>query len=61
MTGTALEIEQEGLAGTIGVLALIALLPGVGFPAFHHLLALTVGTGNWNAYHDSPPEKRAST
>jgi hypothetical protein len=46
--------------GAIWVLAPIALFPGVSLAAFHHLLALTVGTGNWNAYHDSPAEKRAS-
>jgi hypothetical protein len=41
-------------------LAPIALLPGISLATFHHLTALAVGTENGNAYHDSPPEKRAS-
>jgi hypothetical protein len=41
--------------GAARVLAPIALFPGVGLAAFNHLIALTVGTGNWNEYHCIPP------
>jgi hypothetical protein len=36
--------------GAIWVLAPIAWFLGVDLGAFHHLLALTVGTENWIAY-----------
>jgi hypothetical protein len=40
--------------GTIRVLAPIALFPGAGLAAFHDLIALTIGAGNWHEYHGIP-------
>jgi hypothetical protein len=39
---------------TVGILAPIALFPGVGLAAFHDLIMVTVRTKNWHEYHRIP-------
>src|ERR671915_320779 len=48
-------IQQKGRARAVGILAPIALFPGIGFAAFHHPITLTVGTKNRHEYHCLPP------
>jgi hypothetical protein len=48
-------IQQKGRARAVGILAAIALFPGIGFAAFHDLITLTVGTKNRHEYHRIPP------
>jgi hypothetical protein len=40
--------------GAVGILAPIALFPGVGLAAFHDLIMVTVRTKNWHEYHCIP-------
>src|SRR5215470_6194312 len=40
--------------GAVGIVATIALFPGVGLAAFDHLLALIVGTSDRHADHRTP-------
>ena len=47
-------IEQEGLVGAAGIVAAIALFPGVGLAALDYLLALTVKTSYRNESHRTP-------
>jgi hypothetical protein len=47
-------IEQKGTMRTVGILAAIALLLGVGLAAFDHVIALTIGTSYRNEYHRVP-------
>jgi hypothetical protein len=53
--GTAFveEISLKALMRTVGVLALLALLPSFGLAAFDDLVAVTVGTQHGYAYHDA--------
>jgi len=48
-------IQQKGRARAVGILAAIALFPGIGFAAFHDPITLTVGTKNRHEYHRIPP------
>src|SRR6266540_2807762 len=44
----------KGTMRTVGILAAIALLLGVGFAAFDHVIALTIETAYRNEYHRAP-------
>jgi hypothetical protein len=47
------EITLKAIMRTVGVLALIALLPSFGLAAFDDLVAVTVGTQHGDEYHDA--------
>jgi len=47
------EITLKAITGTVGVLALLALLTRFGLAAFDDVVAMTVGTKHGNEYHDA--------
>jgi hypothetical protein len=47
------EIKLKAIMRTVGVLALIALLPSFGLAAFDDLVAVTVETPHGYEYHDA--------
>jgi len=55
------EISLKAIMRTVGVLALIALLPSFGLAAFDDLVAMTVGTKHEHEYHGRSPSEAVSS